>query len=72
MPLFGADAVVWTRDVADLSVSDAVDVLAWMARTLVTAVLAESQVIPTSATDSPEATGEAPPWPLVTPRINPV
>jgi AcrR family transcriptional regulator len=41
MPLFGADAVVWTRDVADLSVSDAVDVLVWMARTLVTAVLAE-------------------------------
>jgi AcrR family transcriptional regulator len=43
MPLFGADAVVWTRDVADLSVPDAVDVLAWMARTLVTATLAESQ-----------------------------
>ena len=50
MPLFGADAVVWTRDVADLSVSDAVDVLAWMARTLVTAVLVESQAAPTSAT----------------------
>ena len=43
MPLFGADAVVWTRDVADLSVSDAVDVLAWMARTMITAVLAETQ-----------------------------
>jgi AcrR family transcriptional regulator len=54
MPLFGADAVVWTRDVADLSVSDAVDVLAWMARTLVTAVLAGSQAAPTSATDSSE------------------
>ena len=39
MPLFGADAVVWTRDVADLSVTDAVDVLVWMARTMVTAVL---------------------------------
>ena len=52
MPLFGADAVVWTRDVADLSVPDAVDVLAWMARTLVTAVLAESQAAPTPATDS--------------------
>jgi AcrR family transcriptional regulator len=54
MPLFGADAVVWTRDVADLSVSDAVDVLAWMARTLVTAVLAESQAAPAAATGSPE------------------
>jgi AcrR family transcriptional regulator len=43
MPLFGADAVVWTRDVAGLSVPDAVEVLVWMARTLVTAVLAESQ-----------------------------
>jgi AcrR family transcriptional regulator len=43
MPLFGADAVVWTRDVADLSVPDAVDVLVWMARTLVTATLGESQ-----------------------------
>src|SRR6478752_6469690 len=42
-PLFGADAVVWPRDVADLSVSDAVDGLAWMARTMVTAVLAETQ-----------------------------
>jgi AcrR family transcriptional regulator len=42
MPLFGADAVVWTRDVADLTVPDAIEVLAWMARTLVTAVLAES------------------------------
>ncbi|MDH2443450.1 hypothetical protein QDR37_05785 [Amnibacterium sp. CER49] len=41
MPLFGADAVVWTRDVADLPVADAVEVLVWMARTLVTAVLRE-------------------------------
>lgn len=52
MPLFGADAVVWTRDVADLSVSDAVDVLAWMARTMVTAILEESRG-PGSATASP-------------------
>ncbi len=47
MPLFGADAVVWTRDVADLSVPEAIDVLVWMARTLVTAVVAESQDLPT-------------------------
>ena len=51
MPLFGADAVVWTRDVADLPVADAVDVLVWMARTLVTAVLAESQDL--AAQDGP-------------------
>jgi AcrR family transcriptional regulator len=57
MPLFGADAVVWTRDVADLSVSDAVDVLAWMARTMVTAVLAETQA-PGGPVTSPEANGE--------------
>lgn len=42
MPLFGADAVVWTRDVADLAVPEAVEVLVWMARTLVTAALVES------------------------------
>ena len=47
MPLFGADAVVWTRDVADLSVPEAIDVLVWMARTLVTAVVAESHDLPT-------------------------
>jgi AcrR family transcriptional regulator len=41
MPLFGADAVVWTRDAAELSVAEAVEVLVWMARTLVTAVLDE-------------------------------
>ena len=41
MPLFGADAIVWTRDVADLAVPDAVEVLVWMARTLITAVLKE-------------------------------
>jgi AcrR family transcriptional regulator len=42
MPLFGADAVVWTRDAADLSVAEAIEVLVWTARTLVTAVLLES------------------------------
>ncbi len=42
MPLFGADAVVWTRDVADLPVPDAVEVLVWMARTMVTEVLREA------------------------------
>lgn len=41
-PLFGSDAIVWTRDAADLTVSDAVDTLAWMARALITAALAES------------------------------
>jgi hypothetical protein len=40
VPLFGADAVVWTRDAADLDTPDAVEVLVWMARTLVAATLA--------------------------------
>lgn len=43
MPLFGADAVVWTQDVADLPVPEAVEVLVWMARTLVKAVLVEDR-----------------------------
>jgi hypothetical protein len=46
MPLFGADAVVWTRDVADLSTAEAVEVLVWMARTLVGGVLADSGRLP--------------------------
>ena len=42
IPLFGADAVVWTRDAADLDTPDAVEVLVWMARTLVAATLADA------------------------------
>jgi len=42
VPLFGADAVVWTRDAADLDTPDAVEVLVWMARTLVAATLADT------------------------------
>jgi hypothetical protein len=45
-PLFGSDAVVWTRDAADLTVSDAVDTLIWMARALITAALAETADTP--------------------------
>lgn len=33
--LFGADAIVWTRDAAQLSVPTALDTMAWMAHTLV-------------------------------------
>ena len=40
--LFGSDAVVWTTDMAGLKRDDAVDVLAWMARTLTEATLNES------------------------------
>ncbi len=40
MPLFGADAVVWTTDMAELPRDDAIELLAWMARVLVTATLA--------------------------------
>lgn len=38
--LFGADAVVWTTDVAGLPRNDALAVLEWMARVLVEATLA--------------------------------
>ncbi len=43
LPLFGSDAVVWTGDVAGLERKQAVDQLAWTARTLVQAVLADGR-----------------------------
>jgi len=39
LPLFGADAVVWTTEVAQLDREAAIDQLAWMARTVVGAVV---------------------------------
>jgi AcrR family transcriptional regulator len=39
LPLFGADAVVWTTDVAELDREAALDALAWTAATLVRAVI---------------------------------
>jgi AcrR family transcriptional regulator len=42
LPLFGADAIVWTVDVADLDREAALDALAWTASTLVRAVLDQS------------------------------
>jgi AcrR family transcriptional regulator len=39
LPLFGADAVVWTTDIAALERKQAIDQLAWTARTLVLGVL---------------------------------
>jgi AcrR family transcriptional regulator len=41
-PLFGADAVVWTKDIAKLAPQQALDLLAWMAATLVRATLGGS------------------------------
>jgi AcrR family transcriptional regulator len=41
-PLFGADAIVWTVDVAGLDREAALDTLAWTASTLVRAVLDET------------------------------
>jgi AcrR family transcriptional regulator len=38
-PLFGADAVIWTTDIAALSRDEALHVLEWAARTLVEATL---------------------------------
>lgn len=39
VPLFGADAVVWSTDIAEVDPDTAVDVMAWMAATLVQATL---------------------------------
>ena len=41
--LFGADAIVWTRDAAQLSVSDALATLSWMAHALVATTLNEAE-----------------------------
>jgi AcrR family transcriptional regulator len=38
-PLFGSDAVVWTQDAAELDQEQSLDVMAWIARTLVEATL---------------------------------
>jgi AcrR family transcriptional regulator len=38
-PLFGSDAVVWTQDAAELDREQALDLMAWMARTLVEATI---------------------------------
>jgi AcrR family transcriptional regulator len=40
VPLFGADAIVWTTDMAELSRDEAIDLLGWMAQVLVNATLA--------------------------------
>ncbi|HEY8823072.1 MAG TPA: TetR/AcrR family transcriptional regulator [Dermatophilaceae bacterium] len=39
VPLFGADAVVWSTDIAEVDPDTALDVMAWMAATLVQATL---------------------------------
>ena len=38
-PLFGSDAVVWTQDAAELDHEQALDLMAWIARTLVEATI---------------------------------
>ena len=38
-PLFGSDAVVWARDTAELDQEQALDLMAWIARTLVEATI---------------------------------
>jgi AcrR family transcriptional regulator len=48
LPLFGADAIVWTADVAGLDREAALDILAWTASTLVRAVLDEADEKATS------------------------
>ena len=41
-PLFGADAVIWTTDIAQVDHETALDVMAWMAAALVQATLDQS------------------------------
>jgi AcrR family transcriptional regulator len=38
-PLFGSDAVVWTQDAAELDQEQALELMAWIARTLVEATI---------------------------------
>jgi AcrR family transcriptional regulator len=38
-PLFGSDAVVWTQDAAELDQEQSLDLMAWIARTLVEATI---------------------------------
>ena len=38
-PLFGSDAVVWTRDAAELDQEQALNLMAWIARTIVEAAI---------------------------------
>jgi AcrR family transcriptional regulator len=40
VPLFGADAIVWTTDMAGLPRDQAIELLAWMAQALIAATLA--------------------------------
>lgn len=42
-PLFGADAVIWTTDIAQVDHETALDVMAWMAAALVQATLDQSE-----------------------------
>ncbi|MGH9918517.1 MAG: helix-turn-helix domain-containing protein [Nitrososphaerales archaeon] len=42
-PLFGSDLVVWARDAADLPTDEALDLIAWMARSLVEATIARAK-----------------------------
>lgn len=42
-PLFGSDMVVWTADAAELTRDEALDVIAWTARSLVETTLAEAR-----------------------------
>jgi hypothetical protein len=42
VPLFGSDAVVWSTDIAQVDRETALEVLAWMAATLIQATLDET------------------------------
>ena len=62
-PLFGADAVVWSTDIADLDRQQALDVLAWMAAALVQATLDGSppeqrEAVPRARTNASRSSGD--------------
>lgn len=43
IPLFGSDMVVWTADAAELAQDEALELIAWIARSLVDATLADAR-----------------------------
>jgi AcrR family transcriptional regulator len=53
-PLFGSDAVVWTQDAAQLDPDQALDLMAWIARTLVEATVRDPHPSASAAPISPK------------------
>lgn len=60
IPLFGSDMVVWTADAAELTRKQALDVIAWTARSLVETTLAEARAARRRASKPGSATASSP------------